>query len=62
VPSGVRAVLIVGYRGEAATERAALTMWSVTTCGWEIMITCEPSTSTMRIRTTISPRVRSAHP
>jgi hypothetical protein len=22
-------------------------MWSVTVCGWEIMITCEPSTSTM---------------
>ena len=22
-------------------------MWSVTACGWEIMITCEPSTSTM---------------
>jgi hypothetical protein len=24
-----------------------LRMWSVTACGWEIMITCEPSTSTM---------------
>ena len=22
-------------------------MWSVTACGWEIMITCEPSTSVM---------------
>jgi hypothetical protein len=22
-------------------------MWSVTVCGWEIMITCEPSTSMM---------------
>jgi hypothetical protein len=22
-------------------------MWSVTACGWEIMITCEPSTSMM---------------
>ena len=36
------AVLIWSTRCEAATAWAALTMWSVTACGWEIMITCEP--------------------
>jgi hypothetical protein len=38
-------VLIAVYRSGAETARTALRMWSVTTCGWEIMITCEPSTS-----------------
>ena len=40
-----RCVLV--YRFEPATAWAAFTMWSVTACGWEIMITCEPSTSAM---------------
>jgi quercetin dioxygenase-like cupin family protein len=35
------------YRRESATARAAVTMTSVTAWGWEIMITCEPSTSVM---------------
>ena len=39
------AVFIVVYRRESATARAAVTMTSVTAWGWEIMITCEPSTS-----------------
>src|SRR5215813_3024861 len=53
VPGGISVALIFGavviaaYRGEAATARAALRMWSVTACGWEIMITCEPSISRM---------------
>ena len=47
VPPIVGAVLIVGYRREPAMARTAFMMWSVTTCGWEIMITCEPSTSMM---------------
>jgi hypothetical protein len=41
------AVFIVVYRCEPATALAAVTMTSVTACGWEIMITCEPSTSVM---------------
>jgi hypothetical protein len=41
------AVLIAVYWRESTTARAAVTMRSVTACGWEIMITCEPSTSTM---------------
>jgi hypothetical protein len=45
-------LLIVGavfgvYRCEPATALAAVTMTSVTAWGWEIMITCEPSTSVM---------------
>jgi len=40
-------VLIVVYRCELATALAAVTMTSVTACGWEIMIRCEPSTSVM---------------
>ena len=43
---GASRVRIV-YWGEPATARTALRMWSVTACGWEIMITREPSTSTM---------------
>src|ERR1700750_1983066 len=39
--------VIAGYRPEPTVAWAAFTMWSVTACGWEIMITCEPSTSTM---------------
>ena len=31
----------------AVSDLAAVTMTSVTVCGWEIMITCEPSTSVM---------------
>src|SRR5258707_3932983 len=42
----VPAVIVV-YRPEPTVAWAAFTMWSVTACGWEIMITCEPSTSTM---------------
>src|SRR6476646_1404356 len=42
----VPAVIVV-YRPEPTAAWAAFTMWSVTACGWEIMITCEPSTSTM---------------
>jgi len=41
------ALFIVVYRCEPATARAAVRMTSVTACGWEIMITCEPSTSVM---------------
>jgi hypothetical protein len=36
-----------GYGCAPATASAAVTMTSVTACGWEIMITCEPSTSVM---------------
>jgi hypothetical protein len=43
----VGAVFIVVYRCEPATALAAVTMTSVTAWGWEIMITCEPSTSVM---------------
>jgi hypothetical protein len=43
----VGAVFIVVYRCELATALAAVTMTSVTACGWEIMIRCEPSTSVM---------------
>src|SRR5438045_9542300 len=39
--------VIVAYRPEPSVAWAAFTMWSVTACGCEIMITCEPSTSTM---------------
>src|ERR1700749_2881927 len=42
----VPAVIVV-YRPEPTAAWAAFTMWSVTACGWEIMITGEPSTSTM---------------
>src|ERR1700756_5373152 len=39
--------VIAVYRPGPTVAWAAFTMWSVTACGWEIMITCEPSTSTM---------------
>ena len=43
----VSVTLVVVYRRVSATARAAVRMTSVTACGCEIMITCEPSTSTM---------------
>src|SRR6476469_3928103 len=65
------AVLILGavlviYRCVPATTRAAFRMCSLTTSGLEIMITCEPSTSTISAparracaRTTSAPAVLS---
>src|ERR1700761_3645291 len=44
--ASVSAVTVV-YRPEPTVAWAAFTMWSVTACGWENMITCEDSTSTM---------------
>src|ERR1700745_4340534 len=41
------AAVIVVYRPEPTVAWAAFTMWSVTGCGWGIMIPCEPSTSTI---------------
>src|SRR6266545_7723329 len=40
-------VLMVAYRSEGVTARAAVTMRSTTACGCETMTTCEPSTSTL---------------